>query len=207
MAGRAYIWQKARYSRTVGVLKVVLPLTALVALSLVFLLARTVDPRIAIATAEIDVEDRARDPRLSGARFAGVTDDGAALVIETETARSSPDGVMRLEVTDLSLRLEGQGGETFAVQSVHGVIDRGQGRFEMDGGLRIEASPGYRLSTEAAFGLLDTTSIEIPLPVEGQAPAGHVRAGWLRVQAESAGTTRYRLVFGGGVRFNYQPEP
>jgi len=123
-------WQKARHSRTVGVLKVLLPLAALVSLSLVFLLARTIDPRQAIATASIDVQDRARDPRLSGARFAGVTEEGAALTISTEAARSSPDGVMRLAVTGMALLLEGQGGETMAIQAGEGILDRGLGRFE-----------------------------------------------------------------------------
>ena len=106
-----------RYSRTVGILKVVLPLTALVLLSLVFLTARTIDPRLAITTAEIDVEDRARDPRLSGARFAGVTEDGAALTIVAETARSDPHAALKLDVTGLTLHLEGQSGEDLMAEA------------------------------------------------------------------------------------------
>ncbi len=171
-------WQKARHSRTVGVLKVLLPLAALVSLSLVFLLARTIDPRQAIATASIDVQDRARDPRLSGARFAGVTEEGAALTISTEAARSSPDGVMRLAVTGMALLLEGQGGETMAIQAGEGILDRGLGRFEMNGGIEVSATPGYRLATASANGLLDSTRIEMPGTVSGRAPAGEITAGW-----------------------------
>lgn len=198
--------QRARHSRTVGVLKVVLPLLALVSLSLVFLLARTIDPRQAIATAEIDVEERARDPRLSGARFAGVTEDGAALTIETETARSSPDGVMRLSVTGMVLHLEGPGGEVTAIEAASGVVDRGEGRFSMSGGVEIQASPGYRLQTHSASGLLDYTLIDVPQPISGFAPAGEIRAGRMELRAVSSSPWRYRLVFSGGVRFNYQPQ-
>lgn len=198
--------RRANYSRIVGVLKVVLPLTALTLLSLVFLLARTVDPTQAISQAEIDVEDRARDPRLSGAHFAGVTDDGAALTIVAQTARSDPNAAMRLEVTGLDLRLDGQNGETTHAAAAQGVIDRGRGTFAMSGGLDLSISPGYRLHTETLSGLLDSTRLRAPGPIEGTAPAGRISAGNMELRAESAGGSGYRLVFGGGVRLNYQPE-
>ncbi len=194
------------YSRIVGILKVVLPLTALVLLSLVFLLARTIDPTQAISSAEIDVEDRARDPRLSGAHFAGVTEDGAALTIVTETARSDPDATMRLTVTGLQLRLDGQSGETLRASAALGAIDRGRGSFAMSGGLELTASPGYRLTTETLSGLLDSTRISAPGTLSGAAPAGEITAGNMELQVDSTDGTGYRLVFGGGVRLNYQPE-
>ena len=198
--------RRANYSRIVGILRVVLPLVALVLLSLVFLLARTVDPTQAISNAEIDVEDRARDPRLSGAHFAGVTEDGAALTIVAETARSDPGAAMRLEVTGLDLRLEGQNGETMYAASTQGTIDRGRGTFTMTGGLDLVASPGYELHTEALNGLLDSTRIRAPGPVQGAAPAGILSAGNMELRVNSRDGAGYLLVFGGGVRLNYQPE-
>ncbi|WP_334191243.1 hypothetical protein [Pararhodobacter sp.] len=198
--------RRAGYSRTVGILKVLLPLTALTLLSLVFLLARTVDPTQAITNAEIDVEDRARDPRLSGARFAGVTEDGAALTIVAETARSDPGATMRLEVTGLDLQLEGRDGETMHAAARDGIIDRGRGSFELAGGLEVSVSPGYRLATERLTGLLDTTRMRAPGAVEGSAPAGRIQAGNMEMRADSTDGAGYVLVFGGGVRLNYQPE-
>lgn len=197
---------QARYSRIVGVLKVVLPLTALVLLSLVFLLARTVDPTRAISTAEIDVEDRARDPRLSGAHYAGVTQDGAALTILAATARSDPEATLRLEVAGLELHLEGQDGETMLATATLGTIDRGRGTFDLREGLEIAVSPGYRLSTERLTGMLDNTLVTAPGPVQGAAPAGEITAGNLQLRSESPQGAGYVLVFGGGVRLNYQPE-
>lgn len=195
-----------RYSRIVAILRIVLPLTALVLLSMVFLLARTIDPTRAISMAEIDVEDRARDPRLSGARFAGVTEDGAALTIVTEAARSDPSGAMRLEVTGLDLNLEGQAGEVLSARADAGVLDRGTGRFEMAGGLTIRATPGYDLTSERLVGLLDSTLIEVPGRVSGRAPAGEFSAGRMVMRSDPAGGDGYVLVFGDGVRLNYTPE-
>ncbi|GAB4269364.1 MAG: hypothetical protein Kow0013_20840 [Pararhodobacter sp.] len=195
-----------RYSRVVGILKVVLPLTALVLLSLVFLLARTIDPTKGIPMAEIDVEERARDPRLSGARLAGVTEDGAAITISTETARSDRNAALRLEVTGLVLDIEGTNGERLRATASEGILDRAAGDFEMTGGLVIEASPGYRLTSERVLGLLDSTRIESPGAVTGTAPAGEISAGNMVLRAETGDTPGYRLVFGGGVRLLYQPE-
>lgn len=198
--------QPSRYSRLVAILKVVLPLTALVLLSLVFLVARTIDPTQAIPLAEIDVEDRARDPRLSGARFAGVTDDGAALTIKTETARADQAVALRMEVTGLDLRLEGLNGEDFFARAQTGVLDRGTGRFEMSGGLEISTTPGYRLSSARLTGLLDSTRIESPGPISGAAPAGEITAGTMAMRTDSSGGAGYRLVFGGGVRLLYRTD-
>ncbi len=193
------------HSRLIVVLKTVLPLTALVLLSMVFLLARPVDPNRAIELAEIDVEERARDPRISGARFAGVTEDGTALRLVTETARSDPDATLRFAVTGLELQLDGARGEVVRVRSDSGSIDRGEGSFEMSGGVEIVAEPGYRLHAEHVAGALDTTRIEVPAPLTGQAPAGELRAGNLLVRAVFGGERGYVLVFGGGVRLIYQP--
>lgn len=194
-----------RYSRMIGLLKLVLPLSALVLMSMVFLLARPVDPSRGIEMAEIDVEERARDPRISGARFAGVTDDGAALRIVTETVRTDPQAMLRFSVTGLELYLDGPRGESVQARADTGAIDRGEGVFSMEGGVQVSASPGYRLETGRVTGLLDNTRIEVPGTVSGQAPAGEITAGSLLVAASAPETSAYTLVFSGGVRLIYRP--
>lgn len=194
-----------RYSRMIGLLKLVLPLVALVLMSMVFLLARPVDPSRAIEMAEIDVEERARDPRISGARFAGVTNDGAALRILTESARTDPLAMLRFQVTGLELHLEGPHGESVQARAASGAIDRGLGTFTMDGQVEISASPGYRLQTRGITGFLDTTRIEVPGMLTGTAPAGEITAGNLLVDTVRQDPATYKLVFSGGVRLIYQP--
>ncbi|MGB3251218.1 MAG: hypothetical protein WBB13_18855, partial [Tabrizicola sp.] len=68
-----------RHTRLVGWLKVALPLTALAILSTLFLVARRIDPEAALPYAEVDVEDLAREPRMTAPTYAGTTEDGAAL--------------------------------------------------------------------------------------------------------------------------------
>lgn len=210
------------YSRRVGLLKVALPLVALGLLSSLFLVARTIDPAQAIQSAPIDVEDRARDPRLSGARFAGVTDDGASLTLRADTARTDPGGALRLEVSGLELRLETATGTLIAARADLGVLDRARGVFQMEGSLELQTAQGYRLQAPRLMGALDTTRVIAPDGVEGQAPAGTIRAGRLELvpvaadgaaggstqgsEGDSGPDSGYVLVFRDGVRLNYQPQ-
>ncbi len=190
----------------VAILKVALPLAALALLSSVFLLASPVDPEDAIRTAEIDVEERARDPRLTSARFAGVTQDGSALRIETRTARSDPQAVLRFQVTGLELHLDPPDSDPVLARADSGVIDRGAGWFWMSGPVSLQAGAGYRLESTHVEGALDRTLIIMDQPVSGTAPAGRIEAGNLRLERTPSPDSRNRLVFGGGVRLIYQPQ-
>jgi lipopolysaccharide export system protein LptC len=75
------------HSRVVAWLKIILPLTALGILSTLFLFSRTIDPSDAIPYATVDVEERAREPRVTAPAYAGVTSDGARLSMTAAEAR------------------------------------------------------------------------------------------------------------------------
>lgn len=193
-------------SRLVAVFKLVLPFSALALISSVFLLATPVDPERAIPRAEIDVTDRARDPRLTSARFAGVTEDGSALRIETETARADPLATLRFHASRLELHLDSPDGDRVFLRADTGMIDRAAGHFSLHGGIELAADPGYSLRTAQAHGALDRSWITMPEPLEGLAPAGEIRAGSLTISRAADESGGNRLVFSGGVRLIYQPE-
>ena len=67
------------HSKLVVWAKVTLPLLALGLLATLFLFSRKIDPTDAIPYADVDVEERAREPRLTMPTYAGVTSDGSAL--------------------------------------------------------------------------------------------------------------------------------
>ena len=68
------------HSRLVGVLKVLLPLLALAILSTLFLVSRKINPEDAIPYADVDIEDRLRDPKMTGAALSNPLRSIAALV-------------------------------------------------------------------------------------------------------------------------------
>ncbi len=199
----------ARHSRLVQVLKLVLPLTALVMLSLLFLLAQPLDPERAIAQSQLDVLERARDPRVTGAQIAGVTPEGAAIRLSADVVRSDPLAILRFEATGLELQIDGPNGEALEAHSHEGVMDRGAGQFAMFGNVQIRATPGYLLQSPEVSGLLDQTYLQATGPVQGVAPAGSIVAGGLTVtrQPDDAnGEGTHVLLFTDGVRLIYTPQ-
>lgn len=191
--------------RATRVLKVALPLAALVLLSLVFLLARSVDPSQAIRSARVDVADLARDPRISGATYAGVTSDGSELAVAAEVVRTDPLAMTRLDAEGIAARLARGAGQVTEFAADSGWIDQGEGTLGLLGGVRIVAEPGYRLETPRLVARLDRTLAEAPEGVAGAAPAGTIRADALEIVSDPAVPGRNVLVFNGAVRLIYLP--
>lgn len=196
-----------RRSRWVQVLRLVLPLTALVMLSLLFLLAETVDPERAIEQADFDVLDRARDPRLSGAEIASVTVNGTEIRLIAEVVRAAPGAILRFEGSPLVLNIDDADGQVLNARSLSGIVDRGTGEFTMENQVLIQAASGYVMETDFVEGLLDQTYLEAPGQVVGWGPAGDLTAGSLIVRRDPD-SGHHVLLFTGGVRllYNHNPE-
>ncbi|SDW88279.1 LPS export ABC transporter periplasmic protein LptC [Roseicitreum antarcticum] len=195
--------QADRYSRSIAVLKLVLPLGALGLLSSLFLVARDIDPSQAISNAPVDVAELAREPRISGANYAGVTDDGAALTIAASTARADPDATLRLTLTDMRATLETPDGEVTQINAGLGVLDRAAGRVEWRDDVQVTAAQGYALNAAQLFGLLDDTRLWSDQPVLVQGPVGEIRAGQFALQLAEGGARTYVMLFSGGVNLLY----
>ncbi|MCO6384260.1 MAG: LPS export ABC transporter periplasmic protein LptC [Vannielia sp.] len=195
------------YSRFVSMAKIVLPLAALALLSTLFLVARTVDPTNSIPFADVDVNELAREQRISAPNYSGVTRDGSAISIAATTARPDPENEHRVSATDLRAHLETQGGGVYELSSLSGQIDTGIGEAVLDGGVIITTPTGYRVTSEAITTALERTEIESPGPVQAEGPAGKLDAGGMRLARAEQGNeaSGYLLVFNNGVKLVYTP--
>lgn len=193
------------HSTVVAWLKVALPLIALAILSTLFLVSRTIDPADAIPFAEVDIEDRVREPRLTNPTWAGVTDDGAALTIAADEARPERDGSAGSTASKLVVELQTPDGGVAKLVSAQGVLNTTTKRFTADGGVTITTSTGYELETETLTAALDRTSFVSDGAVQGTGPAGTITAGQMEITQESNGSDSYLLVFKKGVRLLYLP--
>jgi lipopolysaccharide export system protein LptC len=189
-------------SRVVAVAKVALPILALALLSTVFLMAQRVDPDAAIPFADVDVAMRARDQQLTEPRVSGVSADGTAFRLHAAAARPDPGDPRRLSADVLTLRLDGAGG-TVAAEAMRGAVDTAARSVELEGGVRIETSRGYRLETERLEGTLGALDVRSPGPVRGEGPPGTISAGAMTVAAGPDGAPVMR--FTGGVELVYLP--
>ena len=195
----------ATYSRIVAWLKVILPLTALALLSTVFLLARAIDPEQSIPFAEVDVQELAREPRITAPEFAGMTADGAAISITADIARTGLPTSEDIAADRLTAQFQTPDGAEILAQADQGaIVDASVATLE--GNVYIRSTAGYRIETEQITLDLDRTDIETEGAVRGFGPIGTLTAGRMQVELR-AETGDSILVFKDGIRVLYDPKP
>lgn len=187
-----------RYSQFVGWMKILLPLAALVLLSTLFLFARRPVPEGDIPYAEI--EDIARDPRVTAPAFAGVTDDGSAVTLTAATIRPEADRPEAFGIADFRVEIVTPGGDLIEVMAAEGAFDGPTRQVSLTGLARVVSSSGYVMETTGLVADLGAGTLRTLGPLEVRAPYGQISAGILLV--EDGGNV---MVFNGGVRLLYQP--
>jgi lipopolysaccharide export system protein LptC len=192
------------HTRVVGWLKVALPLIALAILSTLFLISNRIDPEEALPYAEVDVEELAREPRMTAPTYAGVTSDGAALSLVAAEARPAAGDT---PATAALLRLElatPDGGKT-EIEAPAAEMDEVAREVVLSGGVIVTTSSGYRLETAEISARLDRSRLESRSEVTAKGPAGDIRADRMVLSQDIQTPGAYLLVFNGGVRLVYQP--
>ena len=193
-----------RHTRLVGWLKVALPLAALAILSTLFLVARRIDPEAALPYAEVDVEDLAREPRMTAPTYAGTTEDGAALTLSATEARPEAEGAPA-KAAGLRLELATPDGGRTELLAASAVMDDASRQVLLSGGVTLTTATGYRLETAEVAAKLDRTGLESRAPVVATGPAGEIRADGMVLGKDNRTPGSYVLVFKGSVRLVYQP--
>jgi lipopolysaccharide export system protein LptC len=193
-----------RHTRVVGWLKVVLPLAALAILSTLFLVARRIDPEAALPYAEVDVEELAREPRMTAPTYAGTTSDGASVTLSAEEARPAAEG-SPAQAAGLRLDLATPDGARTELVAADARMDDTAKELVLSGGVTVTTSTGYRLETAEVAARLDRTGLESRAPVRATGPAGEITAEGMVLSQDNRTPGAYVLVFKGGVRLVYQP--
>ena len=192
------------HTRVVGWLKVALPLMALAVLSTLFLVADQIDPEDALPYAKVDVEDLAREPRMTMPSYAGTTTDGAALSLTAEAARTATDN-SPAKASGLRLELVTPDGGRTELVAATAVMDDAAHEMVLSGGVTVTTSTGYRLETAEIAAKLDRTGLESRGPVTATSPAGRISADGMTLGQDIQTPGAYLLVFNGAVRLVYQP--
>jgi len=193
------------HSTAVVWLKVGLPLLALAILSTLFLVSRTIDPADAIPFAEVGVEDRIREPRLTNPTWAGVTDDGAALTIAASEVRPDQGNGTNAKAKALVADLNPPDGSSARLVADRGVFDLANNAFIAEGDATITTSTGYELQSESITAALDRTSLVSDTAVAGHGPVGTLTAGAMELSQTNDGSGTYVLVLKNGVKLIYNP--
>ncbi len=192
------------HSTLVAWLKILLPLTALVILSTLFLVANRVNPEDAIPYADVNIADRLKDPRLTNATFAGMTQDGAAVSLKASDATPGVPGSSSAgKARGLTGQIETPDGVTTNVAGAEARLDQQKREILVTGGVTLDSSSGYHIATDRLALALDRTRLESGGAVTAQLPFGQLSAGKMLLTRAASGN--YVMSFTAGVRLIYQP--
>ncbi len=194
-----------RHSQLVAWAKIILPLSALMLLSTLFLFSHRIDPSAAIPYAKVDVERLVRESALSRPDYAGVTDDGATLAVTADLAVAVPDTANGVHATRLKAKLTAQDGLVADLQSQTGLLDPGAGVVILKKDVAMQTSRGYRMTSDLMRMQTDKSELTSPGPVNGRAPFGTFKAGSMRMTVAPDGVS-HDLIFKNGVKLVYQPQ-
>ena len=192
-----------RYSRMILWMKVGLPLADLATLSTLFFAAETLDPEAAIPYASVDVERILTEQGVSGPMYGGVTEDGVAISLSADAIR--PDASRkRLSADNMVAALDLPGGAHIDIESTIGAVDSTTQEATLEGGVRLESSSGYVVTTERIVTSIETSRVVADQIIEATGPLGNITAGAMELSRPNP-AEGYLLVFKNGVRLVYQP--
>lgn len=189
------------YSRVIAWLKILLPLVALTMLSTIFLLSRSSEPLQSVPFVEA-LRQGAAGQQVSAPYFSGVTNSGDVLTMTASSVRPDADG--RINADELNARMRLTDGSELQLDAVEAQLQDGQQTAHLSGGVRIESSQGYVMTTREMVSRFDEISAESLGPVQGEGPLGTLEAGRMRITSTGAEGS-VQMVFSGGVKLVYQP--
>lgn len=192
------------HSQVVFWLKIILPLVALMLLSTLFLFSRRIDTGDALPYAEVDVQDLARNQRLTRPEYTGVTIDGAALTVRADIARPG-NGTGAATADRVMAAYDTPGGLRILLDANAATLDDAAGRLILDGDVEIVTSSGYHVTAARLDSALDRTELHSDGAVSGKAPFGTIDAGRLEIRRATGEEAGYVMLFSDGVKLVYEP--
>lgn len=191
------------YSQFVSWSKILLPLAGLGLLSTMFLFARQDGPDPTISFAEI--EEIAREARISAPSFAGVTADGSTIAITAQDIQPDSDRPDAFALNEIRTEIVALDGSTIILTAGTGELDPRAQVARMSGFARLTASSGYIMETDGLEADLNTGVVRSLGTLDVRTPFGDLTAGALEVRVTQDGQSQ-RMVFNEGVRLLYQPQ-
>lgn len=188
------------YSKTVYVLKIVLPLIALGLLASLFLLSRSqTDTTVALPFSESDLDARIREQRISSPIYNGTNPAGDDISLSAGKIiqQTSPDALGQM--TDLAVTVETATGTKFGITAELGEYDSKTKTVALRGSVDLTTSLGYQLTSPSVLFDPRKTSLIAQGPIVGQGPNMSLIAGKLEISRPN-GTESLQIQFTQGIK-------
>lgn len=192
------------YSRMVQFLKVLLPLAAIVLLSTVFLLSRSIETDVTGPFSERDMDDRLKGQQVTRPVYTGTTRKGDEIQVSASIAR--PGGAQDpTEASDFRGTIRFRNGRVMTLDSDLGSVRPDRGMATFSGNVVITTADGMRVTTDVLNTALDEIRGDAPGTVRGTGPFGDFTAGGMRFGTEKEDGPVH-ILFTDGVKLIYDPE-
>ncbi len=191
------------YSKAVVWVKVTLPLIALGLLSSLFLLAGTPDPDAALPYAEVDIDQIAREQRVTEPRFAGVLAEGQELIFVADAVTADAGQTEQIRAQTIEGRMDLSAEAFLTVEAALGNFDMARQRATLSDGVMVQSSQGYQLDSAELVMALDRVELRAPGAVHITGPGLDLTADSMEMVGPNGETI---LRFNGAVRMLYEPQ-
>ncbi|MCD8496900.1 MAG: LPS export ABC transporter periplasmic protein LptC [Alphaproteobacteria bacterium] len=167
------------YSKLVRWLRLVLPLVAVIIVVMLFTWSM-LDRNTVVAEKSDDGDMNQASNELVSARFESRDSSGRPYVITAERAvqgrpeQGQDDKTIYLDGPHGEMTLES--GEKIEVKAANGAYQQEREELNLNGGVHFGTTDGYRANTEEVFVHLKNSQAQSSSVLEGEGPAGSVRA-------------------------------
>lgn len=193
------------YSRYVRLMKIALPIVAILLIVLIFLSGRERGGVVDLRTAA-DGSALAVGLQLENPRFAGMTKRGEPYVLTALTA--VPDGAMPnlidLDQPTGEITLSDQ--RKLTVTSRAGQMYRTDERLDLEGNVVLQTSDGYRVETDRVEMDMGQKTAVAPGALRATGPRGSIRANKVRVDQTGEDDGSATIWFDGDVKVLFRPK-
>ena len=165
-----------RYSRMVQFLKVLLPLAAIILLSTVFLLSRSIETNVTVPFTQQDMDQRLAEQVVTQPNYRGTTRKGEDVQIEAIHATQGTSGSVPT-ASEFRGRLGLLSGGTITMDSNSGLIRPDKGTATFVGDVVITTTDGIVVTTDLLNTSLDEIRGDTPGQVDGTGVIGDFSAG------------------------------
>ncbi|MGV6804506.1 MAG: LPS export ABC transporter periplasmic protein LptC [Ruegeria sp.] len=193
-----------RYSRMVQFLKVLLPLAAILLLSTVFLLSRSIETNVSGPFSQQDIDERLKGQLVTRPNYRGTTRKGEDIQVEAvQASQGAADGTPT--ATEFRGRFGLLSGGVITLDSNTGAIRPDKGTATFVGDVVITTTDGIRVTTDLLNTSLDEIRGDTPGQVQGTGPLGNFSAGRMTFGTEKRDGPVH-ILFTDGVKLLYEPE-
>ncbi|SMO78382.1 LPS export ABC transporter periplasmic protein LptC [Ruegeria faecimaris] len=192
------------HSRMVQFLKVLLPLAAIVLLSTVFLLSRSIETSVSVPFTQKDIDERLADQVVTQPHYLGTTRKGEEVQIQAAQATQGREGSLPT-TAEFRGRLGLLNGGVITMDSNSGMIRPDKNSATFVGDVLITTTDGIQVRTDLLNTSLDEIRGDTPGQVDGTGIIGDFSAGRMTFGTEKKDGPVH-ILFTDGVKLVYEPE-